>query len=166
MKAKFAIASTALLAGCTSTPFYQSSAQPPAAKPSHNAGHTSNSSATGYRPTPNMSADSYKRLIAQHVVDVNPEKIYPGNPQALLRSVVVVKYTVDANGRLLHSDTLRSNGDSTAVATAHAALRRASPFPPPPNNLVEHGRTELLETMLFNDDGRFQMRSIALPQSE
>ena len=113
-----------------------------------------------------MSEARYKRLVAQHIADVSPDKIYPGNPQAMLRSVVVIKYVVDANGKLVHSDTLRSNGDSVTVATALTALRRAAPFPPPPSHLLIHGRVEILETMLFNDDGRFQLRSIAEPQLE
>lgn len=162
MKTKLAIASTALLASCTSTPFYSSSA--PSSPPPHNTSRSA--TGTAYRPTPNMSIDSYKRLVAQRVVEVNPEKVYPGNPQAMLRSVVVLKYVVDSNGRLVTSSTLRSNGDSVAVSTAMSALRKAAPFPPPPNNLLEHGRMEILETALFNDDGRFQLRSIALPQSD
>jgi len=164
MKTKFVIASTALLAGCTSTPMYQSSAASPSHPPA--SSHTSNSSATGYRPTPNMSLDNYKRMLAQQISAASPDKVYSGNPQALLRSVVVLKYVVDSNGRLVHSDTLRSNGDSVAVSTAMSALRKAAPFPPPPSNLLTHGRMEILETALFNDDGRFQLRSIALPQSE
>jgi protein TonB len=111
-----------------------------------------------------MSLKRYKRQVAEHIVEVSPDKIYPGHPQAMLRSVVVLKYVVDANGKLVHSDTLRSNGDTVTVATALSALRNASPFPPPPNHLLTHGRIEILETMLFNDDGRFQLRSIAEPQ--
>lgn len=160
MKTKITIASAALLAGCTSTPLYQPSPSPSYRAPPRTASNVPSS----YHPTPNMSEDHYKRLLAQRIVDVSPEKIYPGNPQAMLRSVVVVKYVVDGNGRLLHSDTIRSNGDSAAVTTAMSALRKAAPFPPPPSNLLKNGRIEVLETMLFNDDGRFQLRSIALPQ--
>jgi protein TonB len=163
MKTKLAIASTALLAGCTSTPLYQSSS--PSYTPP--TSHTSNGTATGYRPTPNMSVDSYKRMLAKQITAANPDKVYPGNPQAMLRSVVVLKYVVDSNGRLVRSDTLRSNGDSATVSTAMSALRKAAPFPPPPANLLDRGgRMEILETALFNDDGRFQLRSIALPQSD
>ena len=111
-----------------------------------------------------MSLDHYKKLLAQRIAEVNPSKVYPGNPQAMLRSVVVVKYVLDANGNLVSSDTLRTNGDSVATSTALVALRSAAPFPAPPAHLLNRGRVEILETMLFNDDGRFQMRSIAAPQ--
>jgi protein TonB len=95
---------------------------------------------------------------------MNPDKIYPGNPQAMLRSVVVIKYVLDANGRLLRSDVIRANGDEVTIGTAKSALSHATPFPPPPRNLLSHGSVEILETLLFNDDGRFQMRSIAAAQ--
>jgi len=159
MKTKFAIASAALLAGCTTA----SLNQPTASSSSGGQRNVAVSTAVSHN-TASMSLDRYKRLLAQRIAEVNPDKIYPGNPQALLRSVVVLKYEVDTSGRLVHSDTLRSNGDTVTVATALTALRRAAPFPPPPNNLLSHGRTEILETMLFNDDGRFQLRSIAAPQ--
>lgn len=162
MKTKFAIASAALLASCTNTPVNQPTNQQSSG--ASNAGQRNAASAVVGHNTSSMSLDRYKRLVAQRIAEVNADKIYPGNPQALLRSVVVLKYVLDANGKLVRSDTLRSNGDGVTVATALSALRNAAPFPPPPNHLLTHGRMEILETMLFNDDGRFQLRSIAAPQ--
>lgn len=159
MKTNFAIAAATLLAGCTATSLYQPT---PTAGTGSKAARTDTSVAS--RNASSMSLDRYKRVLAQHIAEVNPDKIYPGNPQAMLRSVVVLKYVIDANGKLVRSDTLRSNGDTATVATALSALRSAAPFPPPPNRLLDHGRMEILETMLFNDDGRFQLRSIAAPQ--
>jgi len=159
MKNKIAIASAALLAGCTTVSLNQ-----PTTSSSNGGQRNAPAGAAVSHNTGSMSLERYKRLLAQHIAEVNPDKIYPGNPQALLRSVVVLKYEVDANGRLLHSNTLRSNGDTDAVDIALSALRRAAPFPPPPDRLLTRGRMEILETMLFNDDGRFQLRSIAAPQ--
>ncbi|MBV8665183.1 MAG: TonB family protein [Burkholderiaceae bacterium] len=118
------------------------------------------------RPTASMSLDRYKHVLARHISQVNADKVFAGNPQAMLRSVVVVKYVVDANGRLAHSEIVRSNGDSAIVATTMSALRNAAPYPLPPSNLLERGRLEVLETLLFNDDGRFQLRTIAEPQRD
>jgi protein TonB len=157
--ATVAVVAVGILAGCTNAP------PPPPSRPSAYVERPVAAPAIAVaRPSANMSLDRYKRLLAQHIVQTSPDKIYPGNPQAMLRSVVVVKYVIDVNGRLMHSDVLRSNGDSVTVGTALAALRTAAPFPPPPSNLVSHGSLEILETMLFNDDGRFQMRSIASAQ--
>jgi protein TonB len=161
MKTRIAIAVAATLAACTTTSLNQSNVTP---TPIVRAPHTEPATVGVSHNTSSMSLERYKRVLAQHIAEVNPDKIYPGNPQAMLRSVVVLKYVIDVNGKLIHSDTLRTNGDHVAVATALAALRNSAPFPPPPNHLLERGRMEILETMLFNDDGRFQMRSIAKSQ--
>jgi len=43
-------------------------------------------------------------------------------------------------------------------------LRSTAPFPKPPAALLSGGRVELSETWLFNNNGRFQLRTIAQPQ--
>lgn len=163
--ARLVVAAAGILAGCSSTQLYE-----PAPEPGKGAGSTSSKPTHRETPAPVarvsswMSLDRYKQVLAQRIAEVNPSKVYPGNPQAMLRSVVVVKYVLDANGNLVSSDTLRTNGDTVATSTALGALRHAAPFPAPPSHLLNRGRVEILETMLFNDDGRFQMRSIAAPQ--
>ena len=110
--------------------------------------------------------DGYKRDIALRITEVNSTKIYPGQPQALLRSVIVVKFSVDGSGKLLRSEIVRTNHDSATEATALATLRNTAPFPRPASSLLRNGKLELSETWLFNNDGRFQIRSIAQPQKE
>ncbi len=110
------------------------------------------------------SVGEYKIALANRIVQVNSTKVYVGRPQALLRSVVVVKYVVDANGSLLRSEILRSNRDRATEATALSTLRSTAPFPKPATSLLRHGRIELMETWLFNNDGRFQLRTIAEEQ--
>ena len=106
----------------------------------------------------------YKEDIAHRISETSSTKVYVDRPQALLRSVIVLKFVIDANGKLLRSDIARTNHDSAAEATALASLRNAAPFPKPGANLLQNGRVELSETWLFNNDGRFQLRSIAQPQ--
>ncbi len=108
----------------------------------------------------------YQLALAQRIAQVNSTKVYIGRPQALLRSVVVVKYVVDARGSLVRSDIMRSNRDRRTEATALASLRSTAPFPKPAASLLRHGRVELMETWLFNNDGRFQLRTIAEPQMD
>jgi protein TonB len=162
-------ATAGLLAGCsvTTTPpprvYYPPQQQPVAVNNRPDATMRPESTQPLYR-TDNMSLERYKHVLAQHIVDQNPDKIYPGNPQALLRSVIVMKYVVDANGSVVSIDTLRSNGDAATLATAHSAIRNAAPYPAPPQKLLSHGKVEIIETMLFNNDGRFQPRTIAQPQ--
>jgi len=145
----------ALVAGCAS----REQAQPGAPQPSV--------SAPPPQPAvivPAMSYDTYKRVLARHISQHSAARVFPGRPQALLRSVVVVRFTVDAHGKLLHSEIMRSNRDCKTEAAALQALRAAAPFPPPSANLLDRGRVEVAETWLFNNDGRFQLRTVALPQ--
>lgn len=106
----------------------------------------------------------YKEDIAHRIAETSSTKVYIERPQALLRSVIVLKFVIDANGRLVRSEISRTNRDSATEATALASLRAAAPFPKPPANLLQNGRIELSETWLFNNDGRFQLRSIAQAQ--
>ncbi|RJG02702.1 energy transducer TonB family protein [Noviherbaspirillum sedimenti] len=112
------------------------------------------------------SVHAYKVALANHIAAVNGERMYPGRPQALLRSVVVLKYVVDSDGKLLRSEIMRSNRDRTTEATALATLRNSAPFPRPASHLLQRGRLELSETWLFNNDGRFQLRSTAQQQMD
>jgi len=110
--------------------------------------------------------DQYKVRVAQHIFDRNPSLIIKGAPQAMLRSLVVVSFTVDREGRVIASSVYRTNGDDEAEATALASLRRSSPLPPPPARLLDaKGRVELFEDWLFNDNGQFQLRSVHTPQA-
>jgi protein TonB len=115
-------------------------------------------------PLAATTMDAYKEVLAEHISNVNASKVFGGQPQALLRSVIVIKFSVDASGKLLHSNIVRSNDDITTESTALASLRSSAPFPRPALQLLKHGRLELSETWLFNTDGRFQIRSIAQPQ--
>lgn len=121
---------------------------------------------TESRTSTATSLDGYKRELALHISRHNAAKVFSGRPQALLRSVVVLHYTVNARGRLLHSEVLRSNHDRETEATALATLRNSAPFPPPASSLLHYGRLEISETWLFNSDGRFQLRSIAETQMD
>jgi protein TonB len=110
--------------------------------------------------------DGYKQDLAHRISQVNSTKVYIGRPQALLRSVVVVKYQVDRDGNLVHSEVFRSNRDRETEAIALATLKSTAPFPKPAPHLLRHGRVDILESWLFNNDGRFQLRTIALPQMD
>jgi periplasmic protein TonB len=108
--------------------------------------------------------EAYKQELARRISEVNSTNIYLDRPQALLRSVIVIKYSVDRNGKLMHSEIVRSNRDKTTEATALSTLKKTAPFPMPAPHLLHNGRVEISETWLFNNDGRFQLRTIARPQ--
>ena len=112
------------------------------------------------------TVDSYKADPAQRIYAVNSTQVYTPRPQALLRSGVVIKHTVDSGGNLVRSEIARSNHDRTAEATALSTLRKSAPFPKPLPHLLRNGRLEMHESWLFNNDGRFQLRSLALVQMD
>jgi periplasmic protein TonB len=111
--------------------------------------------------------DQYRTAVAQRIIERSPSYVLHGTPQAMLRSLVVVSFTVDRNGEVLQSSVYRTNGDDEAESTALATLRRASPLPQPPGKLLNgRGQVELFEDWLFNDDGKFQLREFASPQAQ
>ncbi|MGY4726124.1 TonB family protein [Burkholderia pyrrocinia] len=117
--------------------------------------------------TRSASRAQYRVEIAQRVAERNPSGVLHGTPQAMLRSLVVVAFTVDRNGRLVNASVYRSNGDSEAEALALASLRRSAPLPTPPSRLLDgNGQIEMMEGWLFNDDGHFQLQSTASAQAQ
>jgi protein TonB len=111
-----------------------------------------------------LTLNGYKRELAQHISGRNLSKVYAERPQALLRSVIVLKYSMNGEGKLLRSEVLRSNHDKVTEGIALASISNAAPFPKPSSLLVKNGKLEITETWLFNDDARFQLRTIAQPQ--
>lgn len=113
-----------------------------------------------------LTLDEYRDAVARRIAERNPSYLERRAPQAMLRSLVVVAFTVDRNGKVVRSSVYRTNGDDEAEATALATLRRAAPLPVPPAKLLNRvGQVELMEDWLFNDDGKFQLRELAEPQA-
>jgi protein TonB len=110
------------------------------------------------------SIDEYKIELGRRIQQVNSTKVYIVQPQALLRSVIVVRFVVDAQGGLVRSEIMRTNHDKETEATAVASLRNTAPFPKPPPALLSGGKLEMSESWLFNNDGKFQVRSLAMQQ--
>ena len=110
--------------------------------------------------------DEYKHELGLRIQQVNSTKVYVGRPQALLRAVIVVDFVVDAQGSLVSSEFMRSNHDKAAEATAMSTLKITAPFPKPPPSLLHAGKVEMSESWLFNNDGKFQLRSVALQQMD
>jgi len=111
--------------------------------------------------------DTYKKQVDERVLAANRSAVSADAPQPMLRSVVVVAFVIDGGGRLLNASVYRTNGDDEVERTALNSLRRAAPLPPPPPELLDRsGRVELMESWLFNTDGRFQLRSVAATQRD
>ncbi|MBC3934805.1 TonB family protein [Undibacterium sp. CY7W] len=172
--ASVSVAGVLLMSACSSisdAPSDRSGSAPGAANPAISSGNTNAAPAEIQArslppPAPSQagSIEMYKREVAQRVYASFPSYVYQEQPQPLLRAVIVLRYVVNADGSLSRVELLRGNGDRFAEQRAMQSLRQAAPFGKPPAKLVRGARLELSETWLFNDDGRFQVRSIALPQ--
>lgn len=128
------------------------------------SGKTTQENVLNQAASASRSVDAYKAEVAHRITHLHRQQVYSENPQPLLRSVVVVRYSVNADGTLINAQIQRSNKDHETEKTALASLKNSAPFPKPHPQLLRSGRLEVSETWLFNDDGRFQIRSIALPQ--
>jgi protein TonB len=117
-------------------------------------------------PSKSVTLNAYKRDLALRISQRNLNSIYTGRPQALLRSVIVLKFVMNADGKLLRSEIIRSNHDKATENIALSSISNATPFPKPLAHLLSNGKLEITETWLFNNDGRFQLRTIALPQMD
>ncbi len=95
----------------------------------------------------------------------NAEYIFSGRLPPMLPAIVVLDLSVGPDGELKSVHVHRSR-DSEASAAALAAVRRVPVFFPPAAHLMRrHARTfDFSETFLFNDQYRFQLRTLSGPQ--
>ncbi|HVC11081.1 MAG TPA: energy transducer TonB [Burkholderiales bacterium] len=143
----------ASLAGCSVAPPKKVSPAPPAALAP---------------PSSARSLAAYEREVALRVQAASAREVYAGRPQFFLRAVIVYRLEIDAAGRPVRVELYRAPqraGTHELVARAIASVRRAAPFPRPnPRLLGGYDTVALMETWLFDDDGRFRLRAVSLPQ--
>lgn len=108
--------------------------------------------------------ESWKRDAALRIHQANRKQLFEGRPHHLLKAVIVVEVTVDASGQVVGSRVLRSPKIKSLDDMALTSLKAASPLPAPPKALLARGRLVYSETWLVQNDGRFQVRTLAQPQ--
>lgn len=110
------------------------------------------------------NVDRYKEILARHIVLRNADRTFSGPLPPVLPAIVVLRISVDRSGAITNMFVQRSRDDE-ASAVAMASLRRSGALPRP-HNLLKANEQDLTfsETFLFNEDYRFQVRSLALPQ--
>lgn len=117
------------------------------------------------KPAPPLSPlDRYKREVAIAILKANTPHTFEGVPPHLLRAVIVLQLTIDGQGKLTSIKTLRTP-DAALAAAATTSVRAVGALPAPPRELLKGGRLELAETWLYRNDGKFQVRSLAAPQT-
>ncbi len=113
-------------------------------------------------PSKARTVDEYKREVALRIQQLSAAWVHDERPQALLRAVIVARVKVDAAG-MPQVEILRSP-DAALTPRVLQSVRAAAPFPQPPRALVAQLANGYTESWLFNDDGRFQIRTVARPQ--
>lgn len=142
--------SLALLAACAAPPPVVAPAPAPALP-----------QAAPPEPPPGpVSLDDYKRRLAGRIV-AGSSQVFRAPLPRVMKSIVVLYIRVDRLGRPLHISVFRSNGYAVLERRAVASVVDALPLPEPPDALLDdRGSLGFLETFLFRDDGRFQVRSL------
>ncbi len=134
-------------------------------RPTAPAAPTARPGSSGVRLAPRDPAlEAWKLAAAQRIHAVNQKQVFEGRPHHLLKSVIVVEATVDRSGNVVGSRVTRSNGYKTLDQMALNSLKVASPLPSPPAALLQRGTLVYSETWLVQNDDRFQVRTLALPQ--
>ena len=144
---------TVLLASCSAPP-------PSAPAPPATVSQQAPPPAAAARIIPPLTLDGYKKAFAEQVAYGRPE-VYSEPVPEMLKSVVVLDVTIGRHGELLAVSVRRSNGYKALENLAMDSVRRAAPFAAPawPVRRAD-GTVNFLETFLFRDDGRFQIRSL------
>ena len=112
-------------------------------------------------PITSLTMEGYKKEFALRIVHDNPEVFHDALPK-MLKSIVVLDVSIDRDGRLAHVFVTRSNGYKNLENIALKNVRRGAPYAAPLGLARRSdGSLNFMETFLFRDDGRFQVRSLA-----
>ena len=156
----------AVLAGCTSRPM-PSDAPPPAAPAPGPAATVVRPAAPATAPAaqapvaqaPARNWDEYKVRAARRIMQTSGGETFSGPIPERLQSIPVVQVELNRDGSVRNVTVLRVPKFSPqTLQMATAAIRRAGPFEP-----VGHlpRPWQYAETFLYNDDLKFQIRSLA-----
>lgn len=107
------------------------------------------------------SVDAYKDRVAAQIMRHNADYTFSGRLPPMLPAIVVLSITVDRDGRISRMAVQRSRDDD-ASQVALASMERTG-WLPRPVNLANGpgGSLTFSETFLFNEDYRFQLRTLA-----
>lgn len=169
------LAASVLLAGCPQPQRDQPLATPPMTTPSPApaqapapapAPRVEQGPAARPAPSRALSLDAYKREVAARLLEMNSATTFQGRPPEILRAVVVVDVTINANGEPVRASVRRAPDHSRNLGdVAVQSFKASGPFPAPSPNVLRGARElSFIETWLFRDDGRFQIRTLAEAQ--
>lgn len=108
--------------------------------------------------------DDVKKDFAKAVYTGSPELVHNRNPQPLLRAVIVLNIKLD-EGERWQAEVIRTNNEQPEMlARAIETVRRAPTIQLPADVKDEMRRNGLIEAWLFDNDGSFQVKTLAKAQ--
>ena len=112
-----------------------------------------------------QNLDNTHAYFASAIYQRNAGDIHRGQPQALLRAVVVLHVKLDETGHWF-ADVLRENDEQPEMTRkALASVAALEPVHDMSEDIRALMRTVgFTEAWLFQNDGHFALRSLALPQ--
>ncbi len=112
-----------------------------------------------------QSADEVKADFAQAVYQSSATLVHNERPQPLLRAVVVLRIKLDAQNKW-QAEVFRDNPDQPDMTRAALAsvARLAVPVGLSDQALAFLHGDGLIEAWLFQNDGRFALKTLAKPQ--
>ena len=159
----------AVLAGCTSRPMPSDAPAPAAPVPGPAATvvrpatpATAPAAQAPVAQAPARNWDEYKVRAARRIMQTSAGETFSGPIPERLQSIPVVQVELNRDGSVRNVTVLRVPKFSPqTLQMATAAIRRAGPFEP-----VGHlpRPWQYAETFLYNDDLKFQIRSLAEAQ--
>lgn len=111
----------------------------------------------------------YRRNVDELLHAANVPGVFAGRPPNPLRAVIVVYVEVNSGGELVRLELFRAPVHSPElVDEVERAWRRLGPQLPRPLPALMNGdeRLAFTQTWLFDEDGRFRLRTLSLPQEE
>ena len=112
-----------------------------------------------------QSAEDVKADFARAVYLSSATLVHDERPQPLLRAVVVLRVRLDAQGQW-QAEVYRDNPEQPEMT--RAALQSVQRLPPPvglsPAALALLREQGVIEAWLFQNDGRFALKTLAKPQ--
>lgn len=105
------------------------------------------------------SMQQYEAAVAQRIFDANPDRTIKGDLQPLLRAIVILRFNIDASGKVHNVRTWRTP-EKAADHIARTSLHRAGKLPAPPPSWLQGGMVEVTETWLIDKHGHFHLRAL------
>lgn len=143
------LAASALLSSCSMVPSLP--------------GSTGSSSAGGGVVTSSQPQANtpYRTQVAQAITKANAHQVYDGRPPNPLYAIVVLQFEVNGSGSVQNPKPLRVPRHAPETAKLAMASLQKTSLPVPPGGR----KVQMTESWLFNDDTKFQLRTLAEPQA-